>query len=114
MSEDTIARYLNAISRIEPRLRSLGFQRLSCKRKGPLCITKFIKRTTLVEFLFGPPEWHAEMFVRTTKGRFALKDLLDIPLVADWSNANGDDEVGVEAEVSWYASLLELSLPSIE
>jgi hypothetical protein len=121
MSENTIAKYLDGMRNLEASLLLLGFQRLSSKRKGPLCIHKFIRRTTVIELLFGPPEWRTELVIQTAKQKFEDKDLFAMPAVMDWAKEyareykdNHTDEPDIDAELMWLGKLLELVLPLIE
>jgi hypothetical protein len=117
MSEDTISKYLDGMREAEILLGSYGFQRLSFQRKGYLCIDKFTKQGTVVKFLFGPPEWHPEMFIQTQTGRFSLKDLLEIPVVMDWYRDKLDrqkDDLSARDELLWFVELLKVALAFIE
>jgi hypothetical protein len=117
MSEDTIAKYLEGVKDAGDFLSTLGFQRLSSRRKGALCIDKFVRRTTIVRFLFGPPEWHCEVVLEIAGRTVESKDLLNHPLVIEWMRENkenmGKDRIDVRVEPLWWAKLVGRYLPAI-
>jgi hypothetical protein len=110
--------FIEAINKIEFVLIALLFKRHSFFEKGLSYFIEYIKENnTRVEFLFGPSNWDIEMIIYSSKGKFAFKDLLNIPEVNTWVNDNRyKQEIGrnVENELLWFVNLLKVSLPYVE
>ena len=117
MSEKTIAAYLEGMKDAEEFLHTLGFRRLSSRRKGWLFIDKFIRGTTVIEFLFGPPEWHCEIVVEIAGRAVGSRDLVSNPKAEEWIEDNKDNvenACGLGSEPLWWARLFAHSLSWIE
>ncbi len=113
-----IADFLKALNEIEVAFATLHFKRHSFVEKGLAYYIGYIKgNTTRVDFLFGPSEWDIEVIIYTSKGKFAFKDLLNIPEISRWVNDNKYREVNgrnVRNELLWFIELLKKSLPMLE
>ena len=110
--------FLRALKEIEAILLMMKFKRHSFFENGPAYFVEYRKdNNTIVEFLFGPSEWNIEMIIYTSKGKFAFKDLLEIPAIAKWVNDNRykqENGRNVKSELLWFVELLKVSLPIIE
>jgi len=56
------------------------------------------------------------MIIFSKEGKFAFKDLLEIPNVAVWVNNNRYRQAGernIKSELLWYVQLLKVALPVI-
>jgi hypothetical protein len=110
--------FLEALNRIEIVLLSLLFKKHSFFEKGLAYYIEYIKENnTRVEFLFGPSDWNIEMIIYTSKGKFAFKDLLEIPDIQKWVNDNRykqENGRNVKNELLWFVELLKVSLPLVE
>lgn len=110
--------FLQGLKEVEPILLTMLFKRHSFLEKGFAYFVEYRKENnTIVDFIFGPSDWDVEMIVYTSKGKFAFKDLLQIPVIAKWVNANRykqHDVRNMENELFWFVELLKFSLPEIE
>lgn len=110
--------FLKALNEIEIVLLTLLFKRHSFFEKGLAYYIEYRKENnTRVEFLFGPSDWHIEMAIYTSKGKFSFKDLLNIPEVNRWVNDNRykqENGRNVKNELLWFVELLKVSLPIVE
>lgn len=110
--------FLTAQNEIEVVLKTLFFNRHSFIEKGQAYYIEFIKNNgTKLEFLFGPSDWDVEMIIVSSKGKFAFKDLLDIPEINSWVNSNQYRQDGLrnlKNELLWFIELLKVSLPYVE
>ena len=109
--------FLAGIKEIENILFLLHFYPYSFEEKGTAYFIKYKKGNSIVEFLFGPSDWDVEIIIFTSKGKFAFKDLLQIPTIAEWVNNNRykqDNGRNVKNELLWAIELLRVSLPIIE
>lgn len=66
-----------------------------------------------VEILYGPTEYHAEVFIslHKEKKRWALADLMSFNTVSEWllnysKNANPTDKTDLEADIEWIFLIL--------
>ena len=110
--------FLKALNESEVMLFILFFKKYSFFEKGLACYIEYGKENnTRVEFLFGPSDWNIEMIIYTSKGRFAFKDLLNIPEIKKWVNDNRykqEDRRNMKNELLWLIELLKISLPMVE
>jgi len=109
--------FLEGIKEIENILFLLHFYLYSFEEKGPAYFIKYKRGNSVVEFLFGPSDFDVEIIISTSKGKFAFKDLLQIPSVAEWVNNNKykqENGRNVKNELLWALELLKFSLPIIE
>ncbi len=109
--------FLTAIEEVEKILFLMDFHAYSFEEKGPAYFIKYKRGETIVEFLFGPSDWDVEMIIFTVKGKFAFRDLLQIPLVAKWVNENRykqENGRDLKNELLWAIKLLKFSLQIIE
>ena len=117
MKDKLTEEFLKALDELEIVLFALLFKRYSFFEKGLAYYVEYKKENnTRVEFLFGPSDWDIEMIIHTSKGKFAFKDLLNIPEVNRWINDNRYKENGrnVKNELLWFVELLKVSLPYVE
>lgn len=110
--------FLEAMKEIEIALLVLLFERHSFLEKGLAYFIEYRKKNnTRIEFLFGPSDWAIEMIIYTSKGKFAFKDLLDIPDIKIWVNNNRykqKNDRNIKNELEWFIDLLKISLPYVE
>jgi len=110
--------FLKALYEIEIVLFTLHFTLHSFFEKGLAYYVEYRKENnTRIEFLFGPSDWDIEMIVYTSKGKFAFKDLLNIPEISRWVNNNKYQQEGernVKNELLWFIKLLKFSLPIVD
>lgn len=111
--------FLKALDEIEIGLLVLFFKKHSFFEKGLAYYIEYRKEinNTRVEFLFGPSDWVIEMIIYTSKGKFAFKDLLEIPAIKKWVIDNKYKEENgrsLKGELVWFIELLKVSLPYIE
>ncbi len=114
--KDTTEEFLSGIGEIDEILSAMGFRRHSLRRLGLACFVEFKRRETVVEFLFGPPEWHVEMIIHTLHGKHTLADLLNVPRILEWADETDDSEPSLQDakdELLWYVRLLKFALPII-
>lgn len=99
-------------------LQALRFKRCSFFEKGLAYFVEYKRENnTRVEFRFGPSNWDIEMIIYSSKGNFSFNDLLSIPDINQWVNANRyirRNERNVESELFWFVDLLNVSLPYVE
>jgi hypothetical protein len=110
--------FLKALKEADVVLFSLFFNRHSFFEKGLAYYIEYTNvNNTKVEFVFGPPEWNIEMIVYTSTGKFAFKDLLNIPEINRWVTNNRykqEDVRNIKNELLWFIKLLKVSLPYVE
>lgn len=110
--------FFKALDEIELVLLLLLFKRQSIFEKGEANFIEYKKdNNTRLEFLFGPSDWDIEMIIYTSKGKFAFKDLLNIPDISSWVNKNRykqENGRNIKNELEWFVDLLRVSLPYIE
>ena len=80
--------FLESIEEIEKLLIDFQFKSKPFDKSGLALFVAYEKGNTLVEFLFGPSDWDVEMIIITSKGRFAFRDLLEIPSILKWVKDN--------------------------
>lgn len=109
--------FLAGIKEIESILYSMHFHPHSFEEKGAAYFIKYKRGQSIVEFLFGPSDWHVEMLIFTSKRKFSFGDLLQIPAIAGWVRSNEykpEKTTNVKGELLWFVELLKVSLPIIE
>lgn len=117
LENETTNKFLIGVRVIEPDLESLGFAQHDFEHKGYASYVYYKRRDTVVEFIYGPSDWDVEMLITTPTRKLALKDLLQIPAIADWfannryKSANGRNAAD---ELHWFVELLKFSLPIVE
>jgi len=111
MSTQTQDAFIKSIKDIETELTSIGFLHLSTTKKGHATYVDYKSAdNTLVSFMFGPSDWNVEMLLTTKQKKYALKDLLEIPPIAQWTKDNKfqprtNDKI--KDELIWFADLLK-------
>ena len=109
--------FLESMEEIEKHLIDLQFKSKPFDKSGLAFFLLYEKGNTLVEFLFGPSDWDVEMIIVTIKGRFAFRDLLEIPSISKWVNDNRyrqENGRNIKNELLWSVELLKFSLPFVE
>jgi hypothetical protein len=109
--------FLKALEEVERVLSLISFVKHSFQEKGLAYFVEFKKHNTIVEFLFGPPEFQIEMIIYTSKGKFAFRDLLEIPVVRKWVDDNRYvqlNERNIKNELMWFVELMKVSLKEVE
>ena len=117
MIDEQTKDFLNTLNCIENPLSKYKFELLSVEEKGFAYFIKYKRKETVVEFLFGPPEFQVEILIKTTKGSFAFRDLLKNSHIIAWVNNNRYTQSGnrnIKNEILWFVQLLNFSLPFIE
>jgi hypothetical protein len=107
--------FLEGLEEVKKSLLILMFKQISFYKKGVAYYVQFERGNTIVEFLFGPSDWNVEMIVYTSKGKFAFKELLQIPMIKQWDNNRykQENERDVKLELLWFVELLKISLPLV-
>ncbi|MEZ5422539.1 MAG: hypothetical protein R2682_05520 [Pyrinomonadaceae bacterium] len=108
--------FLTGVKEIEGDLLSLGLSLNSSYTVSEGLFCEFGNGRTKAEFLFGPSDWDVEMIIYTPKGKFAFRDLLQIPVISKWVRGNkyaGQNGRNISSELHWYFSLLKFSLSVI-
>lgn len=109
--------FLRALEEIESVLFEMSFAKDSFVKKGLAYFVQFKRDNSIVEFLYGPPDFHIEMIIYTSKGKFAFRDLLQIPKISKWVEENRYVQVNdrnVRDELMWFIELMKVSLKDIE
>lgn len=109
--------FLEGIADSEKTLFPMGFRRQSFRENGPAFFVEYKRADTVVEFLFGPPEWHVEIVIHTANRKLALAELLQIPSISKWydeRSASIKGECDPKCELAFYVDLVSFSLPIIE
>ena len=117
MKDKLSEEFLHAVQEVESIFLLLQFKPYSFEEKGFAYYIEYKRGETIVMFLFGPSDWNVEMIIYTVKGKFAFKDLLQIPVIAKWINNNRyiqENGRNVKNELLWFIELLKVSLPIIE
>ena len=88
--KDTSAQqFVQGLEQAEGTLKGLLFHREQFLQKGVAYWVLYRRdQSTTVKFLFGPSDCDVEMLVSTPKGKFAFKDLLAEPAIAQWVGRN--------------------------
>ncbi|QQS42841.1 MAG: hypothetical protein IPM63_07875 [Acidobacteriota bacterium] len=117
VKDDTTRHFLEAMNEVEVILSSDSFVKRSITEKGLACWVEFANESVLVEFSFGPPEWHVNMIIRVSNMKYEFKDLLKIPVVNEWVRKNRHkqrDLSNIRDELMWFVELMKISLREIE
>ena len=117
MTDELTESFLNSLMEAEIILLEEGFEKYSFLKKGFAYYSQFKRKTSIVEFMFGPPEFQIEPVIYTKKGKFEFKDLLLIDDISDWIKENRytqAKERNLKNEIDWLLKLIKISLPLIE
>lgn len=110
MSTQSQEAFIQSTRAFETQLTDLGFSHLSTTKKGYATYVDFSSADkTLISFMFGPSDWNVEILLTVNEKKYALKDLLEIPSIAQWTKDNKFQPKAndiVKDELSWYVSLL--------
>ena len=117
IKDESTEQFLIGLQEIQPILLEMSFGQYSLLKKGFAYYARFRKDEVVVEFIFGPPDYHLYMIIYTKQGKFSFGDLLQIPTVLEWVNNNRymqSDKANIENELFWFVELLTFSLKIIE
>src|ERR1700761_7769147 len=77
--------FLEGLEKADGLLLAMGFERHSIEKQGYYAFfVQYKCVNSSIEFVFGPPEYHVSMVIYTSRGKFEFKDLLQIPIIAEW------------------------------
>ena len=111
--------FTEALEPVRSVLLARGFREGPPNINGFATWTLFRSKEADVEFSYGPPDYHVEIFIRgrgADARMYELSDLMAIPAIEKWIRANVlavSNEEPVMAECRWFARLLEVALPHI-
>lgn len=110
MSIQSQEAFIQAIKDIKSQLTDIGFSHLATTKKGYATYVDFRSADkTQISFMFGPSDWKVEILLTTDKKKYSFKNLLEIPLVVQWTRNNKFQlrtNGRVKEEVEWYVELL--------
>ncbi len=96
---------------MEKVLADIGLSHLSTEKKGATFIEYQGTDDTRVTFMFGPSDWDVEMIIKRNGIKYAFKDLLQIPSIAQWTKDNRyiqeTRDRSIADEVGWAVKLLK-------
>ena len=112
MSTQSQALFIQSVKDVETALTNIGLSHLSTEKKGYATYIEYKgAHDTHVTFAFGPSDWDVDMVVERNGTKYAFKDLLQIPSVAQWIKDNQyKQETGkriIADEVGWFVKLLK-------
>lgn len=118
MGRDKLADdFLKAQPEVEKILSAMLFTSSPVFEEGFSCSIQYRREDTVVEFQYGPPEYHIDMVIYSLKGKFMFRDLMQISTISDWVGKNRYQNAGrriIKDELLWFVELLKISLPLIE
>ncbi len=117
ISENLNQEFLRALKEVQKILEEMSFVKHSFNEKGYAYYAQYKKHNTIVEFLFGAPEFQIEMIIYTSKGKYAFRDLIKTPFIEKWVNDNRYVQMSerkISSELLWFVDLLKVSLTEIE
>ncbi len=83
------------------------FESVKLISNPPVSRTKVSNGLVTIELLYGPPEFHVELFLNYLEHRLRFADLFRDPNIKEWATNNQmKGEKSIEAEVSWYSKFL--------
>ena len=96
----------------EKALADIGLSHLSTEKKGYATFIEYRGTyDTQVSFMFGPSDWDVEMIIKRNGRKYAFKDLLQIPSIAQWTEDNRyvreTRDRNIADEVGWAVKLLK-------
>jgi len=94
---------------IESELRDMGFSHLSTTKKGYATYVDYKSVENIqASFMFGPSEWHVEFVLIINGKKYELKDLLQIPIIAEWTRSKSQEQTSniIKDEIVWFVDLL--------
>jgi hypothetical protein len=116
MKDNLTSEFLQSLNEVESILHSMLFEKHSHVDKGNVHFVQYKSGETVIEFVFGSPEFQVEILIFTSKGKYTFGDLLQIPEVATWVSKNRYvEERGrvLKNEILWFLELLKVSLPIV-
>lgn len=113
MSTQTQESFIESIKEAETIFNNIGLSHVSTIKKGYATFVDYKGTDTLVSFMFGPSDWNVEIFLEKNGIKYALKDLLQIPLIAQWTIRNKFQQLTndrLKDEVFWFVDLIKFVL----
>jgi aryl-phospho-beta-D-glucosidase BglC (GH1 family) len=113
MSTQTQEAFIKSISEAETILTDIGLSHISTEKKGYATFVGYKGTDTLVSFMFGPSDWNVEILLAKNGKKYAFEDLLQIPLIAQWTIKNKFRQVTndrIKDEVFWFVNLTKFLL----
>jgi hypothetical protein len=108
ISQESFIKIMNDMEKV---LADIGLSHLSTEKKGATFIEYQGTDDTRVTFMFGPSDWDVEMIIKRNGIKYAFKDLLQIPSIAQWTKDNRyiqeTRDRSIADEVGWAVKLLK-------
>jgi len=104
--------FIKTMNDMETVLTDIGLSHLSTEEKGYATYIEYRSTPdTQVTFMFGPSDWNVEIIIKRNGRKYAFKDLLQIPSVAQWTKDNRyrqeTSDRNIADEVGWFVKLLK-------
>ncbi len=110
MSTQTQDTFINSLKDIESDLSDIGITHLLTTKKGYATYVDYKSADNIhVSFIFGPSDWHVELVLRKNGIKYELKDLFQIPSIAEWIRCNKfQEQTGnrIKNEIAWFVDFL--------
>ncbi|MFM7851746.1 MAG: hypothetical protein ACKO96_07440 [Flammeovirgaceae bacterium] len=106
--------FIKIMNDMESARTDIGLSHLSTEKKGYATYIDYRgAHNTQVTFMFGPSDWDVEIIIKRNGRKYAFRDLLQIPSVAQWTKDNKykqetRDRI-IADEVSWFVKLLKFT-----
>ncbi len=116
MSTQTQESFIQSVTGSETILTDIGFLHHSTERKGYATYIDYKRDDTLISFMLGPSDWNVEISIFTNNRKYAFKDLLEIPSIAQWPASNKFEQTSkdrINDEVIWFMKFIRFSLTEI-
>jgi hypothetical protein len=113
MSTQTQESFIKSINEAEPILTDIGLSHILTEKKGYATFVDYKGTDTLVSFMCGPSDWNVEILLEKNHRKYAFKDLLQIPSIAQWTIKNKLRQVTndrLKDEVFWFVDLIKFVL----
>ncbi len=110
MSTQTQESFIKSIKEVDTILTDIGLSHLSTTKKGYATFIEYKGSDTLVLFMLGPSDWNVEILLELNEKKYAFKDLLQIPSIAQWTRDNKfvqKTNYRIKEEVFWFVDLLK-------
>ena len=110
MSTQTQKAFIKSINEAETILTDIGLSHISTEKKGYATFVGYKRTDTLVSFMFGPSDWNVEILLEKNGRKYAFKDLLQIPSIAQWTINNKFRQITndrIKDEVFWFVDLIK-------
>lgn len=110
MSTQAQDTFIHLIKDMESELTHIGFSHLSTTKKGYATYVDYKSAENIhASFMFGPSDWHVELVLRKDEKNYELKDLLQIPSIAEWiRNSKFKEQTSnrIKDEITFFVGLL--------